>query len=117
MSSPRSPLSTLNRNPQQMSSPMQPQSPSQMKQSESMHHSHDKDMMYSGNGIGMLAVWFFILFVATWLGLFALKPSFVLKPGTNEVDTGKILLCSAVAAILAVILIWFIKGCTSGRKW
>ena len=69
-----------------------------------------------GGGVGALIVWFFIIFVVSWLVLYALKPSFVLKKGTREIDTGKVLLSAAIISLIIIILIWLIKGCTT-KRW
>ena len=66
-----------------------------------------------GNGWGWLAaliLWFIVFTVLFWLIFYSLKPSFVLQPDTNQVDTAKVLLAAVIAALLLVIIIWLIKA-------
>ena len=69
-----------------------------------------------GGAVGSLIVWFFVIFVASWLVLYALKPSILLKKDSREIDTGKVLLAAAIISLVIIILIWLIKGCTS-KRW
>lgn len=68
-----------------------------------------------GGAVGALIVWFFIIFIAAWFLLFALKPTVVNKKDCDEVDTGKVLLAAAIIALVIIIIIWVIKCCTSRR--
>jgi hypothetical protein len=80
-------------------------------------------------GAGALIVWFLVIFAITWLVLWLLKPSWILKTCKNgnggngngnghdgsgkhhnkEVDTGKIILAAILIALGIVIIIWLIK--------
>jgi small-conductance mechanosensitive channel len=59
---------------------------------------------------GMLLLWFVIFAVIIWLILYSLKPAFVLRPGTTDVDTGRVLLFSIIAALILVIIVWLIRA-------
>lgn len=59
--------------------------------------------------LGALILWFIVFTVLFWLIFYSLKPSFVLQNDSNQVDTGKVLLASVIAAIILVIIIWLIK--------
>lgn len=96
------------------------------------------------NGVGALIVWFLIIFIITWLVLYSLKPSFVLKDcyhghkgkyhdssssscadgkhgkhgkhHDKELDTGKSILAAAIIALIIIIVIWLIKMIAT-KKW
>jgi len=68
-------------------------------------------------GLGMFILWFIIIAVVTWLVIFSLKPSWVLNPGTTEVNTGKVLLASIIIALIIVIIIWLIKSSFQSYYW
>lgn len=70
---------------------------------------------YCMNGsVGALIVWFFLIFIVTWLLLYALKPQFVINKETGEIDYGKVLLAAAVVALIIIIIIWLIKVAIMG---
>lgn len=60
--------------------------------------------------LGSFILWFIIIAIVTWLVIFSLKPGWALKPGTNEVDTGKVLLASIIISLIIVIIFWLIKS-------
>ena len=66
-------------------------------------------------------IWFIILVVIIWLILYSIKPSWVLVPGTQNVDSGKLLFGSIIVAIIVLIIIWVIKALVganrSGGAW
>lgn len=62
-----------------------------------------------GNDVGIIIVWFFVFFVVIWLALYALKPSYIMKGKTKEVDSGKALLASALLALVFIIFIVVVK--------
>jgi len=62
------------------------------------------------SGVGAFFLWFIILTVVLWLILYSLKPSWVLKPNSQEVDTGKVLLASIIIALIIVVVVWLIKS-------
>ncbi len=77
---------------------------------------HVTSSKYAGWGwLGTLILWFIIFTVIFWLIYFSLKPSFVLQPDTNQVDTAKVLLAAVVSALILVIVIWLIKAAI-GKK-
>ncbi|MFK5970419.1 MAG: hypothetical protein QM487_09905, partial [Candidatus Marithrix sp.] len=68
-----------------------------------------KVMGYKWGWLGALILWFIIFTVLFWLLLFSLKPTFVLKNYTKEVDTGKVLLSAVIAALILVIILWLVR--------
>lgn len=62
-------------------------------------------------GIAMILFWVIILFLAAMLIFYLIKPSFVLKPGTEQIEWGKSSLASAVFALIGIIIIWLIMSC------
>lgn len=68
---------------------------------------------------GLLLVWFILFLVVFWLIFYSLHPTFVLVPGTQVIDTAKVLLYAFIAAIILIIIIWIIRAVThrSGRKY
>lgn len=64
--------------------------------------------------LGYLILWLIVFTVIFWLIYFSLKPAWVLKPNTNEVDTGRVLLAAIVSAIILVIIIWIVKALAFG---
>jgi len=61
------------------------------------------------NWLTTLILWFIIFIVIFWLIFYSLKPSWVMQPGTNTVDTAKVLLWAAVAALILIIIVALIK--------
>lgn len=93
------------------------------------------DPCADGWGWGALIIGFLVIFAITWLVLWLLKPSWILKNhGKNphgghnghgghgdhgdkcEVDTGKIVIASLLIALVIVILIWIIKAVTCNSR-
>lgn len=72
-------------------------------------HHQGYDMGHGWGWLGALIMWLLIFIVFFWLVFFSLKPSWVLKSGTQEVDTAKVLLAAVIAAVILVIIIWLIK--------
>jgi hypothetical protein len=73
------------------------------------HHDGGYDMGHGWGWLGALIMWLLIFIVFFWLVFFSLKPTWVLKSGTQEVDTAKVLLAAVIAAVILVIIIWLIK--------
>jgi hypothetical protein len=69
----------------------------------------EKMMGYKWGWLGALILWFIIFTVLFWLLLFSLKPEFVLKNYSKEVDTGKVLLSAVIAALILVIILWLVR--------
>jgi hypothetical protein len=68
-----------------------------------------QDNMRGWGWLAFLIVWFIVFTVIFWLIFYSLRPSWVLQPGTNNVDMGRVLLASVVAAIILILIIWLIK--------
>lgn len=62
-------------------------------------------------GLGAAIFWFIIIGVIAYLILYSTNPSFVRK-ANGDPDPGKILLASAVIALIIVVIIWLIKSCS-----
>lgn len=71
---------------------------------------------YGWAWFGTMIMWFIVLVVLFWIIYYSLKPNFVLKNGTNEIDTGKVLLAAVITSIIVVIIIWLIKICTTKKN-
>ena len=67
------------------------------------------------SGIGAFLFWFVIIAVIAWLILYSVKPTWVLRPGTNEVDTGKVLWMSLLIALVIVIIIWLFRSMSAAN--
>src|SRR5579884_3710067 len=65
-------------------------------------------------GLGSFIFWFVIIAVIAWLVLYSVKPAWVLRPGTTEVDSGKVLWISILIALVIVIIIWLFRSMSSG---
>lgn len=61
---------------------------------------------------GLLLVWFILFLVVFWLIFYSLHPTFVLVPGTQVIDTAKVLLYAFIAAIILIVIIWIIRAVT-----
>ena len=59
--------------------------------------------------LGALILWGIIFAVLFWLLFYSLKPEFVLKDNTDEVDTGKVLLSAVIAALILIAIIGLIR--------
>jgi len=60
------------------------------------------------NSVAVLIVWFFVILLVTWLAIYALSPSIVMRKDSREIDSGKALLASAIFAFLLVLIIWVV---------
>jgi len=64
-------------------------------------------------GFGVWFLWFLIFSIVTWIVLFSLQPSFILKNqnGLPIVDTGKLLLYSIIIGLIITLIIWLLFSC------
>lgn len=80
-------------------------------------HHHQEEMSYGsmGNGVGAIfilaVVFFFVILLFLWL----IKPNFILKKDSTEIDIGKLVLWSVLGALAVMLLIWFAKSLSRGR--
>lgn len=70
-------------------------------------------------GLCMFFIWFLIIFFIVAVILWLLKPTWVLRPvaGGFEVDVGKVVLYSALIALIIIIIIWLIKTFACGGRY
>jgi hypothetical protein len=64
---------------------------------------------YTWTWFGWIILWFIVFTIIFWLIYYSLRPSFVLDPDSNEVDTGKVLLASVISAIILEVIIYLVK--------
>lgn len=81
------------------------------------NEAHKQSSYGMSGGVGALIIWFFVIFIVTWLVLYALKPSLVMKPNGKEVDTGRVLLGAAIISLVIIIIVWLFKGCAKSMKY
>lgn len=62
-------------------------------------------------GIAMLLLWVVILFLISLAIIYFINPTYVSKPGTNEIEWGKASVAATVFALSGIILIWVIISC------
>lgn len=69
---------------------------------------------WSGWGaLGQFLLWFIILTILFWLVYYSLHPGFVMVPGTNTVDTARVLLAAVITAIVIILIVWLIWALVS----
>lgn len=61
------------------------------------------------NSVAALIVWFFIIFVAATLVLYAFEPSMLLKRGSRQLDNGKVVLTAFVFSLFVVLAIFLFR--------
>ena len=76
---------------------------------------------YTWTWFGWIILWFIVFTIIFWLIYYSLRPSFVLDPDSNEVDTGKVLLASVISALILEVIIYLLKyvllWCGYGIPW
>lgn len=61
-----------------------------------------------GNNVTNFLVWILIVGIIVYLILYTLKPSWILNPNSNDVDTSKLWLATIGISLLILLLIWLI---------
>ena len=78
---------------------------------------HHREGQSGWGWLGAIILWFIVFTVLFWLIFYSLRPRFVLKNDSNEIDPGKVLLSAVIAAIIVVIVIFLIRILLmSGKK-
>lgn len=80
-----------------------------------VHHSMGTNVANWG-WFGGLVLWFIVFSVLFWLIYYSLKPAFVLKRDSTEVDTAKVLLAAVVSALVLVIIVWLVRACAFNNR-
>jgi fatty acid desaturase len=60
-------------------------------------------------GVGVFILWLIVFFVFFWIFYYSMAFSFLLIPGTEDIDTLKVFIVSLISAIVLVVIIYGIK--------
>jgi hypothetical protein len=61
---------------------------------------------------GQLLFWTGVFFIILWFVFYSLKPIWLLRKDSNEIDMGKVVLAALIASVVLVFIIWLLRTCT-----